>query len=318
MVTAIQQVPEAAGLAAALATVFGGRVELREREPNPYSSSFPTEIVTCRVEDGGERRLFCKYGIPGGHGGCGYQGGVGYEAAVYERVLRPLGVSTPWLYGACTEPRTRETWLFLEHLEGSLRLSKLPDPREICRAARWIGAFQQAAERLVGSTATALMEAYDAEFYLGWARRTPLLAQALERPPGWLRPLCGRAEELLGPLLSAPRTVIHGEYYPQNILVRDGVVHPVDWESAALAAGEIDLAALTEQWHPELVRRCEAEYRRARWPRGAPAAWERVLAAARLYLHFRWLGDSPVATAHPEARWRFEALRAAGEQAGVV
>jgi aminoglycoside phosphotransferase (APT) family kinase protein len=185
-------------------------------------------------------------------------------------------------------------------------------------AARWIGEFHRTGGRLVGSPSAAFMDTYDAEYYLGWAFRTPLLARALAPPPRWLEPLCDRAEELLAPLLSAPRTLIHGEYYPQNILFREGTVHPVDWESAAVAAGEIDLAALTEQWHPEIVRQCEAEYRRARWPGGAPAGWERVLAAARLYLHFRWLGDSPVATAHPEARWRFEALRAAGEQAGVI
>ena len=48
--------------------------------------------------------------------------------------------------------------------------------------------------------------------------------------------------------------MIHGEYYPHNILFQSGVVRPVDWETAALAPGEIDLATLCEGWPPEEIR----------------------------------------------------------------
>jgi hypothetical protein len=57
-------------------------------------------------------------------------------------------------------------------------------------------------------------------------------------------------------------------------------IYPVDWESAAVAAGEIDLAALTEGWPPGFVEQCELEYQRARWPEGPPTGFERRLAAA--------------------------------------
>ena len=78
-------------------------------------------------------------------------------------------------------------------------------------------------------------------------------------------------EERASELTSAPQTIIHGEYYPKNILVREGEIFPVDWESAAVAAGEIDLASLTEGWPEEDKRVCQAEYCAARWPNGAPA-----------------------------------------------
>jgi hypothetical protein len=65
------------------------------------------------------------------------------------------------------------------------------------------------------------------------------------------------------------------------------------------------------------VRQCELEYQRARWPYGSPAALERRLAAGRLYVHVRWLGDRPEWTAHKHY-WRFEHLRAAGEQLGLI
>ena len=62
--------------------------------------------------------------------------------------------------------------------------------------------------------------------------------------------VCQRADEFIAQLLAAPRTMIHGEFYPGNILYEKGRICPVDWESAAIAAGELDLAALTEGWQP--------------------------------------------------------------------
>jgi len=44
------------------------------------------------------------------------------------------------------------------------------------------------------------------------------------------------------------------------------------------------------------VRRCEREYRKARWPNRIPEDFEEILAAARLYVNFRWLGDARLMT----------------------
>ena len=55
-------------------------------------------------------------------------------------------------------------------------------------------------------------------------------------------------------------TVIHGEFYPKNVLIHDGIVCPIDWESTAISVGEIDLAALTENWSEEIVQQCKIEY----------------------------------------------------------
>jgi hypothetical protein len=62
------------------------------------------------------------------------------------------------------------------------------------------------------------------------------------------------------------------------------------------------------------VRQCELEYQRVRWPHGAPAAFARRLAAAQMYMHFRWLGDRPEWTTHKNYLCYFEHLRSAGEQ----
>ena len=88
--------------------------------------------------------------------------------------------------------------------------------------------------------------------------------------------------------------------------------------SAAIAAGEVDLAALTERWPRPVVEECETEYRRARRPHGAPHEFEQTLAAARLYLQFRWLGERPDWTTRRSSRWRFAEPRAAAERLGLL
>ena len=113
--------------------------------------------------------------------------------------------------------------------------------------------------------------------------------------------------------------MIHGEYYPNNILLCDRQVHAVDWEAAALGPGVIDLAALTEgSWPPRVVLRCEREYVRARWPHEPPLHFDRALEAARHYLHFRWLGDRWERTLSEKTSWRLGALRSTAARLGLV
>jgi hypothetical protein len=94
----------------------------------------------------------------------------------------------------------------------------------------------------------------------------------------------------------------------------------VDWESAAIAAGAIDLAALTEgqHWPVALVRRCERAYRIARWPDGAPSGFARALDAARVYLHFRWLGERPDWTIREKNLPRFDQLHEAATRLCLI
>jgi aminoglycoside phosphotransferase (APT) family kinase protein len=129
--------------------------------------------------------------------------------------------------------------------------------------------------------------------------------------------VCARAVEILR-CLSDDSTVVHGELCPQNVLVARGVVCPVDWESAAWGAGEVDLAALTDGWPEDVVRACASAYQQARWPDGPPPGFERRLAAARLHNEFRWLGSRPGWTSYPRARARFQALQSAAERAGLL
>jgi len=316
-----------AGLTSALrvAGCTDGAVTVLDRKPNALGSTFPSEVVTCQLGDGRELQLFCKYETEhmlykGMHiqNSYGHRGGVTYEAAVYHHVLRPLQASTPTYFGTHSDTATGETWLILEYVDKNVRPSK-ETPDRLVGAARWIGRFHAAAEERLSNSYMSVLNRYDFEYYLGWACRTAQFAGDFHQSFPWLAVLCKRFENLVDSLLALPLTVIHGEYYYKNVLFRDTNVYPIDWESAAIAAGEIDLAALTDgAWPAEIVRQCELEYQQTRWPEDVPSDFERRLDLARFYLHFRWLGDlkSPLRKGRPSRR--LEEMRSIGEQLGLI
>lgn len=292
------------GLHAVLANGSSSELRVARREPN-FDGSFPHEVVTCSV-DGKELTIFCKYGSTHTVTGYGHRGGVVREADVYRLVLAPSSASSARFIGSYVEPRTGATWLVVEYLEGGLRVNRTPRDGMLT-AARWIGAFHAEQERR-HDRVERLVPEYDLDYYLGWIERT---VSNVESPPAWLAKLRDHAEAVFAPLLDRPQTVIHGEYYPRNILVVGQTVFPIDWESTAVGAGEIDLAMLTENWSTEVVRKCVDEYRSARWSSPQPD-FERAFATARLYTQLRWLGgDKPrhVAAENKRLQWAHEILQ---------
>lgn len=311
--------PDRADLESGLSAMHGvgGAVRVLARRPNVYASTFPSEVVRCRLPDGSVRRLLCKYTVAGEreHFARGHRRGVGYESDVYGRVLGPLGVTAPRLFGAAGA-RGRKAWLALEFVDDAERLEHAGDVGFV-PAGRWIGEFHRKSAALVRKPAATHLVRYDAAYYAGWARRFRRFTRATPHARG-LAPLCERFDEVIDTLLAAPQVVIHGEYYPKNILLSGGRIHPVDWETAAVAAGEIDLASLTEGWPEETAARCVRAYRAARWPRGSAAGFGRRLDAARVYLAIRWLGDLPQSHTGRGARSLFAQLRTAGQRLGLV
>jgi Phosphotransferase enzyme family len=296
----------------------GHSVILLDRELSPYSASFPCEVVTCQIGKGRPLQLFCKYTAGVEYTGHGHRGRVEHEIAVYREILAQSRYFRPKLYGSYADPETGDHWLFLEYLDSSLRIQKV-GLHGLPKAARWIARFHAVNERLAMDKRLQFLKRYDRNYYLGWVRRTSEFAGSLHRRYPWLHALCERSEKLLAPLLRSSPTVIHGEYYPNNVLYHRGRVCPVDWESAAIADGLIDLAALTEgSWPEEVVQACTKRYQRTRWPGGIPPEFKfnETLIAASLYVCFRWLGDEPSAT-HGKAQRYFRHLWSLGRQLGV-
>lgn len=297
-----------------------GPVTVLDRVASDYSSSFPSEVVTCRVNEADDVRLFCKYSRrtpdPASHLAHGHRKGVAYEAQVYCEVLEPLGLSTARLFGV-HRSASGETWLILQQLDRAAVLPKTPDAAAMVFAARWIGRFGALSGSGLDGSANGL-QTYDEDYYRGWGRRMVESGEPATRGAHWLGTLRDRFDESVRTLLAAPSTVIHGEYYPANILVQDGTIYPVDWETAAVAPGEIDLAFLTDLWPTELVEQAEQAYRVARWPDGAPSGFEDTLRAARFYLLLRWAGEQRAWSKPARRTFHLRQLRAQAERLGVL
>ena len=315
------ELPDKQTLALGLASIFrnnghsGPQPVVIDRERHTYTSTYPSEIVTCRFDDGSELRLLCKYS-GGKTTSLWHTGGIHYEAKVYRHMLQPFEESVPKFYGTYKDPTTGWTWLVLEYLDNCLRVKKVPDL--LPQAARWIGQFHAANEARCQCDSMSWLHTYDAEYYLQWARRTMEFAGSLNEQFPWLTAFCDSFEGVLDALLASPMTVIHGEFYPSNVLVRDGVIYPVDWESAAIAAGEIDMAALTEDWGADAIEECQLEYQRARWPEGPPVDFKLTLELARSYWNLRCLGCSPHLKMSKNSKWRLDHLRVVAERWGLI
>jgi thiamine kinase-like enzyme len=74
------------------------------------------------------------------------------------------------------------------------------------------------------------------------------------------------------------------------VLIKSGVIYPVDWESSAAAPGEMDLASLIEHWDKISIAGAKEAYQNARWPNGnfSKKDFEQTLMICRIHLFFRW------------------------------
>ena len=293
-----------------------GELPLRvvDRRPCPYMGTYSSEIVACSL--GNEIiTVFCKHAI-GKHRGYGHErwGGVDYEARVYDRVLQPSALSVPEYYGLIGTSGRVESTLVIEYLgDGALQVNEGPFPSACMDAATWSGRFHSENQSLISQTALDFLNRFDRIHFGDWAARVRTLAEYARADFPWMWDICLEFEHYMIPLIDAPTTVIHGEFYPLNILFRNGTIFPIDWETAAIGPGEIDLASLVEGWQPDVAQLCIDKYCQAKWPGGRPQEFERRLAAGRLYWHFRWLGALSDWSNLQKHRWRFEDVRAISE-----
>jgi chitin disaccharide deacetylase len=134
----------------------------------------------------------------------------------------------------------------------------------------------------------------------------PLVEHTRERFDAWRRRAAGVGvdpavlsahEQACERLLAAPRTIIHGDFYPSNVLVDlrrppGEAIWAIDWELVGDGPGVLDLAAITSgAGHTaETKRAMEDAYCAAK---GVSARerdeWQCDLEAARLHLCVQWL-----------------------------
>ncbi|MHB8657880.1 MAG: aminoglycoside phosphotransferase family protein [Solirubrobacteraceae bacterium] len=286
---------------------LGTPVKNVRREDNVYESSHRSEVLVCSLASGAELRLLGKVGPSVDQDHWGLVRGLAYEAAVYRQVLVDED-PTPHFYGSYDDPRSGRTWLFLEYLGEGWQLDLGPEDA-IVEAARMIGELHRRAAPKLGAESPSVLNRYDGRYYENCLRNVgPLVEKWRPRLPGLDQLVAGFQREF-GVLLSAPQTIVHGELTPHNVVWAYDRPYIVDWEEAAIGAGEIDLASLTDEWDEDLVSLATAAYLQSRWPEGPPHDFPRALRAARLCWLFRRLADADGADTEEGIDWlaeRFE------------
>ncbi len=196
---------------------------------------------------------------------------------MYRHLAPGGGVSLPRCYGAF---RAGEGTLCLvtDRVDG-YRLSRTPRASGLVHTCRDLAEFHSLGARRLPMP----HNIFDRVFFGRVAGR--LVSTSFADPI--LRRVTSRFAESIGTVIdvlaAATMTTVHGELYPNNVIVTETGVFVIDWESAGIGPGVLDFAVLTQgRWDPDLLAACEAEY----WTLLAPDDLDlarKSLAAARLF-----------------------------------
>jgi aminoglycoside phosphotransferase len=279
--------------AAELTRVLGRQVTTVERSPSPYRTSFPLEELRVELADGTSLALVRKDLRRSALGAIACRVKPEFlhdprrEIEAY-RLLAGRRLGTPACYGAGRD------WILLEKVPG-VELAQIGATEDWQRAARWLARLHETFAAAPPSSP--LLLDHDAAYYRLWPQRAAARAPEV----AWI---ADRYEPVVEQLVALPKTLIHGEFYASNVLVAGERVAPVDWETAAVGAGLVDLAALVTGWNGDERAAIVAAY---------PGADDAALAACRLHLALQWLGWSSDWT--PPAAQAFDWLGEARETA---
>jgi hypothetical protein len=264
-----------------LERVLGSRVERLERHPHVHRSSFELETLEVVLADGRELRLVRKdlsrrtLDENAGWAKPADLHDPRRELSVYADVLSGHELGTAVYYGAVVEPDADRYWLFLEDVPG-VPVWQDEDPDIWLAVARWLAELHQRVRPCGGS-----LLRYDR------ALRDRLVAPAAGALP------MGRAiKRALAELDALPIGLVHGDFYPANILVdpaRERIC-ALDWEAAGIGPCLLDLAALVAGWPEDDVTRIAEAYRAALADPPPAAVFRRALDCCRLFVAVRWLG----------------------------
>jgi Ser/Thr protein kinase RdoA (MazF antagonist) len=285
-------------LRAGLQRALGRPVAGLRRRAHPYASTHPVEEVEVTVAGGAPLRLVLKDLA----GSC--CGDLGERAALLDprreieayALLGGRVAGAPACHVAAAETPGDGAWIVLDAVDG-VPLWQRGDLASWRAAARWLSRLHAG-----GPPAGARhLLRYDAPYLRPWLSRAVAVT-----PPGVLDDVAAVWDQVVSELAAWPATLVHGEFYPSNILVagtpRTPRVHPVDWEMAGVGPGILDLAALVSgRWSAAEREQMARAYHRALPSAGRPAwpALTRALTHARLHVAVRWLGCSPAWTPPP-------------------
>lgn len=295
-----------------------GAMRILHRRENPRASSYVADIVQLRFADGHREQLLCKYAHgfeltpPTPHLG------LGHEARVYREVLAECPLTTPRFHGSFADDETGDVVCVIEFHPRAVPAAKATATAAIDELVRWLAGFHTWAADRLPHAPWDFLPRYDADTYALWLDRTCAVAQPTAAEHPWLDAMADAYRGLIPRLAASPVTVIHGEFTTRNALWDAGRILPIDWETAAVAPAEIDLAVFTYDWHPDDIRGIEATYVAARWGGSPPEGFAETLLAARLYAAFHWLFGTPGGVGAERIHGHLGALRDEAVRWGIV
>jgi Phosphotransferase enzyme family len=251
-----------------------------ERQVLPSTTSYTTTAVTARLRGGDAVRLFLKdFGysrLPKD----GVESRRLREVHVYRDLLAG-GLGTPEYFGSLLDESEGRLWLLLELVDG-VQLRDC-DFEAWIPAAAWLARLHAHFEgRAAELDRSPLLIRHDDDYFRSKAD------EALRN----LRRFSGRSMrrtadllagygELAATMADQPRTLVHGNYRPKNVVVQRSSepmrVAPVDWEVAAIGSPLYDLGHLLDGYRGERLQtlfdayRSEAEALGVSIPAGADA-----------------------------------------------
>lgn len=242
------------------------------------------------------------------------------EARTYRHILGGAETGSPELWGAWAT-RDGGAALLVERIAG-VTLTEARSLDAWSAAAGWAaGLHDRVTARGRRNARRAGLIVADARRHRLWMERARSFSDAPD-----VERLAGAHRAVVAGIGRLPRAFVHGELYPANVMIEDRegtpVVRPVDWETAGLGPGLMDLAALTGgEWEDPDARTAVAlAYRDASsaWSGVADRAFLRALDLCAVQVAIGWLGWSDSWSPPPEhARNWLSAALAAIERLGL-
>ena len=306
-----------------------GEVVSMTRRPYRYATSAPLEELHIETADGSELELILKdlsrdrLLDEAAATKPEFLHRPERELETYRRILAPAGIG-PRCFGVVSESDPPRHWLVIEKVPG-VELWQIGELSVWEEVAGWLGdlhgSFAGRREEVRQANPN-LLDLSEEWFGSWWRRALDRLTDSDDPRAESLRRALRSYDDVGGALAALPRTFVHGELYPSNVLVVQGSpsrICPVDWEMAGIGPGLVDLAALVGGWdEPQRRRLIDAYIVGGRDAPGGPSTPEAVeadLSRCRLHLALQWLGWSADWRPPPEHAhdWLGEALELADE-----
>jgi aminoglycoside phosphotransferase (APT) family kinase protein len=240
-------------------------VQSRQSE---FSSSYNCDIVTVQFADGTQTKVFLKdlsfSRIPKDQARERRE----RELRIYRDLVGGIDgqahLGTAKYYGSIWDDEARRYWLMLEYVEGTE--VRYCDFAYWIGAIRWLGMMQRYFAQHSDLNDCDYLVRHSPDFFISTLELA--IHTVSQLPPS----LAHRLTEVLHAynglvrvMAKQPKTVVHGSYRPQNVLVNAGAEQlrfcPIDWELAAFGSPLYDVAVFADGFEGPMLHQLLDTYR---------------------------------------------------------